>query len=133
MRLWFTNSGNDITFDFFFEEQAVSSIESFLEQQPSLFNLESIEPSHIVELGREGFNIMLKRYPQINAGFQEVVVRRLAKYADHFISRLKNNPAKRYHELLGTHPGIAKRVPPEYIASYLGVSTDSLSRIIGNG
>ena len=42
LRLWFNNDGKDITFQFFFENNAVSSIESFLEKKPGQFNLESI-------------------------------------------------------------------------------------------
>ncbi len=130
LRLWFNHDGKDITFQFFVEDEAVSSIESFLEQQPSLFSLESIEPSTVVVLGRDGFNQILEKYPDINAGFHEIVLRRLATYADHFISRIRNNPQKRYNELMQSHPHIIERVPEEYIASYLGIPVDTLSRIV---
>jgi CRP-like cAMP-binding protein len=43
LRLWFNDNGKDITFQFFFENQGVSSIESFRTGRPSLFNLETIE------------------------------------------------------------------------------------------
>lgn len=45
LRLWFNNQGKDVTFQFFFENEAVSSFESFNKRQASLFNIESIEPS----------------------------------------------------------------------------------------
>src|SRR5277367_6426239 len=44
IRLWFNNHGKDVTFQFFFEGQAVSSIESFRKEQPGLFTVETIEP-----------------------------------------------------------------------------------------
>ena len=47
LRLWFINQGKDVTFQFFFENQAVSS---FFGRAPSMFNLESIEPSSIIAL-----------------------------------------------------------------------------------
>ena len=44
MRAWFNNDGKDITFQFFFEGQFIASIESFKDDIPSIFNIESIEP-----------------------------------------------------------------------------------------
>lgn len=42
IRSWFNNHGKDITFQFFFEGEGVSSVESFRTNQPSLFNIETI-------------------------------------------------------------------------------------------
>ena len=50
LRMWFNKDGKDITVQFFFEGQAVASIESFMNNQPSLYYLESIEPSTIISL-----------------------------------------------------------------------------------
>lgn len=48
LRLWFNKDGKDITFQFFFEGQAVASIESFFNKTPSLFSLESIEQAEVM-------------------------------------------------------------------------------------
>lgn len=45
LRLSFNHDGNEVTFQFFFEEMAVASIESFTQASPSMFTLESIEPT----------------------------------------------------------------------------------------
>jgi CRP-like cAMP-binding protein len=129
LRLWFNNDGKDITFQFFFENQAVSSIESFLEKQPSLFSLESIEPSKVVVLGRDDFDTLFNYYPDLKDGFQEIILKRLGNYANLFLSRIKDNPQKRYEELLKNNPKIIQRIPQHYIASYLGITPISLSRI----
>src|SRR5476649_1996859 len=47
LRLWFNNKGKDVTFQFFFENEAVSSIESFHTGEPNMFNIEDIELSTI--------------------------------------------------------------------------------------
>jgi hypothetical protein len=46
-----------------------------------------------------------------------------------FFSYIKNTPEERYKELLKTNPHIIKRIPQHYIASYLGITSVSLSRI----
>lgn len=129
LRLWFNNDGKDITFQFFFENQAVSSVESFLGRQPSIFSLESIEPTTVVMLSKDGFDTLNHHYPQLKGGFQEIILLRMGNYAKLFLSRIKDNPQKRYKELLKNNPEIIKRVPQHYIASYLGITPISLSRI----
>jgi len=129
LRLWFNNDGNDITFQFFFENQAVSSFESFFDKKPSLFTLESIEPTTVVTLTRTSFDLLVSHYPELKDTFNKILIRRMGDYAKLFLSRIKNNPQKRYYELLQEHPEILQRVAQHYIASYLGITPISLSRI----
>ncbi|MBI2418308.1 MAG: Crp/Fnr family transcriptional regulator [Ignavibacteriales bacterium] len=129
LRHWFNKNGKDITFQFFFEDQAVASIESFISGQPGMFTLESIEPSTIYSLSKENFEELQQMYPQIKEAFQEIVLQRFSHYARLFLSRIKDTPAECYKDLMLHHPEIIKRVPQHYIASYLGITPISLSRI----
>jgi CRP-like cAMP-binding protein len=126
LRLWFNNHGKDVTFQFFVENQAVSSI---LGRKPSCFNLESIEPSLIVMVRIQDFKTLLHEFPDLNDGFLQIVLQRLEDYSLLFLSRIKDNPQKRYIDLLENNPGLIKRIPQHYIASYLGITPVSLSRI----
>ena len=58
LRLWFNNNGKDVTVQFFFENQAVSSIESFMNRCPSVFSIETLEPSTIYALSKKNFEIL---------------------------------------------------------------------------
>jgi len=129
LRMWFNKDGKDITTQFFFEGQGVASIESFMTGQPSLFTLESIEPSIIWSLSRENFELLPRFVPGLREGFQELMFQRFRNYAQLFLSRIKDTPRERYEDLLTNHPEIIKRVPQHYIASYLGITPISLSRI----
>jgi len=129
LRMWFNKSGKDITFQFFFEGQAVASIDSFISHQPSLYTLESIEPSTIYSISKENFEQLQQLYPKMKEGFQAILMQRLRNYALLFLSRIKDSPQERYKDLITNHPEIIKRVPQHYIASYLGITPISLSRI----
>jgi len=129
LRMWFNNDGVDITFQFFFENQAVYSFESFLERKPSLFTLESIEPTTVVSLSKTSFDLLLSHYPDLKDIFHKILIQRMGNYAKLFLSQIKNNPQKRYEELLQENPEILQRVAQHYIASYLGITPISLSRI----
>lgn len=129
LRIWFNNDGKDVTTQFFFEEQPVASIESFIGRQPSLFSLESIEQSELIAISKEHFDILLNRYSNFKDGFMEYIFRRLTNYATLFLSRIKDTPQQRYEDLIKNKPEIIQRVPQHYIASYLGITPISLSRI----
>ena len=133
LRSWFNNNGKDITFQFFTEEHIVSSIESFKTNQPSLFNIETIEPSIIHSISKTNFQTILDQSPTIKEQFDGLIFERLVLYQKLFLSRIKDNPEKRYLDLLENNPEILLRVPQHYIASYLGITSVSLSRIRNRG
>ncbi|ANH79892.1 cyclic nucleotide-binding protein [Niabella ginsenosidivorans] len=129
LRLWFNNNGADVTFQFFFEGEGVSSVESFRNRQPSLFTIQTIEPCIIHSISRKDFQYILDHSPIIRESVEEHSFQRLIHYQKLFLSRIKDSPEKRYKELLKEHPEIVQRVPQHYIASYLGITAVSLSRI----
>jgi CRP-like cAMP-binding protein len=129
LRLWFNKDGKDITVQFFFEGQAVASIDSMMSGEPSLFNIESIEPTALFSIGREDFEQICNSCPEFREGFRDLLFQRFRNYARLFLSRIKDSPAERYDDLLKNHPEIILRVPQHYIASYLGITPVSLSRI----
>lgn len=129
LREWFNKDGKDITFQFFFEGQAVASIDSLINSTPSIFTIESIEPSLLYSISKIDFEEMLNTIPEFKDAFQKLIYERFRNYSQLFLSRIKDSPQERYSELILNHPNIIKRVPQYYIASYLGITPVSLSRI----
>lgn len=129
LRLFFNNDGKDVTFQFFFEGNCVASFDSLYTGQPSLFSLESIEPSVLRVIDREDFLRMIETDPGFRKFYEDRLIERFRTYQQLFLSRIKNTPQQRYDELLTEYPHILRRVPQHYIASYLGITPVSLSRI----
>lgn len=129
VRSWFNRDGDDITFQFFFEGSFVSSFESFRKSKPSLFNLETIEPSVLYVIHKEDLSAAVAPLSELKDTVNEFLSNRLYHYQKLFLSRIKNSPQRRYEELIKENPEIFKRVPHHYIASYLGITPVSLSRI----
>lgn len=129
LRLWFNDDGRDITFQFFFEQQEVSSFESFYNNETSLFNIETVEFSHLINIEKEDYQTLLNMYPQLKEYSSELLADRFVNYTKLFLSRIKDSPQKRYMELCEQTPQLLERVPHHYIASYLGITSVSLSRI----
>lgn len=129
LRMWTNHNGNEITTQFFFEGKSVASMESLLTGRPSEFTMESLEPCTLQLMSKEQFNDLVENDADFKKYFDELFKERFFYYSKHLLSFLKNKPQERYNELLKKHPQILQRVPQHYIASYLGITPVSLSRI----
>lgn len=94
-----------------------------------MFTIESIEPTVLITLTKDNFEQLLQLFPEMKDGFQDILFQRFRNYAGLFLSMIKDTPQERYEDLIRNHPEIIKRVPQHYIASYLGITPISLSRI----
>jgi CRP-like cAMP-binding protein len=132
IRVWFSNNGKDITVQFFFENNTVSSIESLKKGNPSSVNIETIESCVLWYIQKRDIGRIIaeiSEIPVLRDKFVEAIFERTFDYMKHFISFIRDTPLQRYHNLVKDHPEIIHRVPQHYIASYLGISPVHLSRI----
>ena len=129
LRSYFYKDGKDITFQFFFENDGVASAESFFENKPSRFNIETIEKTIILEFPKKYSLEMMEKIPELKSMMFTGMQKRVFQYMDYMMSYIKDKPAERYLNLIKTRPEIIQRVPQHYIASYLGMTSVSLSRI----
>ena len=129
LRESFVEDGKDVTVQFFFEGQAVASIESFWNGTPSEVSIESVEPSVLKVFKKVDIIDYLEHHPESGIIMARFAYSRMINYYHLFLSRIKDSPEKRYRLLLEEHPEMVARVPQHYLASYLGITPVSLSRI----
>ena len=131
VRMWFNKDGKDSTFQFFFENMPVCSFESFLRSEPSMFSIETIEPTEVLIFSKEEIWKNGEAHPAQKQGVMEYMLNRMIDYTHLFLSMLIHTPEQRYDELVKYRPDIIQRIPQHYIASFLGITPVSLSRIRG--
>jgi CRP-like cAMP-binding protein len=129
VRAYFTKDGVDKTVQFFFENEGLTSFESFVNDTPSLFTIETIEPSTVCLLPKPQVHQLIRDLLQEGDVILKMTAQRQAHYMNEFVSFIRDTPEERYQRLLEERPHIVQRVPQHYIASYLGVSPVHLSRI----
>ncbi len=129
LRLAFNNNGKDVTFQFFFPGDIVASFDSLHNGTPSLFSLESIEASELTAIDGKALTAIIKANGSIRDEYENLLAERFHTYQLLFLSRIRSTPLQRYEELLRQNPEIVRRIPQHYIASYLGITAVSLSRI----
>ena len=129
MRLFYNVEGVENTIQFFFGDSWYTDYASFLTGQPTIENMQALEPCEVVQFKKEDLYKLFNQFPIF-----EKVGRVLAENAFLSLSRLNQmltneEPQQRYLNLMKQRPDVVERIPPHYIASYLGVKPESLSRI----
>lgn len=132
IRTYFTdNNGNDKIVAFVFEGEPLIVFDSFISQIPSSVTSVTMEPSIIIWTDHKRFNSFIIKFPKFNT----LLISELAKwFADgkYRMEYLHQNSAKaKYEKMCELKPKINERVPLKYIASYLGITQETLSRIRG--
>jgi CRP-like cAMP-binding protein len=126
----YTREGaKDITTWITVENELVSSILSLDEQVKAIENIQALEKCELLSLTLAELETMYERFPECN-----ILARKILQhyYADAeqraFIARLTKAENK-YRYFLKRHQTLSNRIPLKYIASYLGVTLETLSRI----
>lgn len=122
-------SDHDITFGFAFENTFFSAYDSFVTRSPSQYNIECISDCILYRISYEELKDVYA-----NTSIGEHIGRRVAeelyvKKVKREISLLEHDARERYIGLLTEQPHLIKHIPQKYLASYIGVRPQSLSRI----
>ncbi len=128
-RYYQTIDGKEITTFFSFEYNWVSAYNSFLKQQPSHVTVEAIENAEILVIQYNDLQWLYKHHPSI-----ELFGRYIAEYLvscleERLHSMLLKTPEERYIKAIEDNGEHIHRIPQHYIASFLGITPESLSRI----
>lgn len=129
VRIFYFKKGKDVTEFIAPEGTAFTSIESFFTRQPSQLIIEALEPTVIYALSKDTVDNLCDKYHEI-----EVTYRKIMEYtlilSQHRADSLQFETAEeKYEKLLEKIPKVLLRVPSLYIASYLGITPETLSRV----
>ena len=130
MRVYYTDEkGIEHSLAFAFENQPIVAFDSFANQLPSHIACVALEPTDIIYTSHEEFFSFLSMYPKYEVFVRNVVSQHLIKIGEH-ARLLRVNPVRNRYELLcKNQPELIKRVPLKHIASYMGMSLETLSRV----
>ncbi|WP_281234064.1 Crp/Fnr family transcriptional regulator [Flavobacterium gelatinilyticum] len=120
---------NEVTFWFGKEGETVISMKSYVEEQSGYENIELLEDCELYELKTENLKKLFNEDVHIANWGRKFAEKELIKTEERLISKQFKNASERYLELIKDHPELIQRVQLGHIASYLGITQVSLSRI----
>lgn len=124
-----TPDGNEVVHNFASENEFICNYDSFIKQMASQKNIMALEPVELLVISLEDLQQLFKTLSN-GERFGRLLMEDV--YTDaikHILSFYTKSPEERYTQLLSTNKALQQRIPQYYIASYVGVKPQSLSRI----
>jgi len=129
IRLYYTKDGEEITGYIFKERLFASSYDSFLRQVPSIQTLETLEDCDLLVITYNRLQQLYDELPKMHIVARKVAEQRFINAQQMLSSFILDSPEERYRKFEAQHGDLLLRVPHHMIASYLGITPVSLSRI----
>lgn len=129
----FVNDGDkELTTDIAMDGELITSFSSLITRTPSLENIELLEDSSLEAITYDDLQDIYRKYPSFNK-----TGRLIAEYYYHHLSHQTNqlrfsNTTERYLQMMERKPQLIQRAPLKYVASYLGMTLENLSRVRKN-
>ncbi len=111
------------------EDWWVGDLFSFLTETPTKFNVDCLEDSLVLQISKPDLELLYQKVPAIERYFRIIVQNAYIASITRISSTLRKTAPERYREFITRYPMIDQRVPNHQIASYLGITPQSLSRI----
>lgn len=121
--------GTDKTTAFYTEGEAVAEFASLSNNKPTVNSYSCIEDTTVVVVNSEKEKAFYKRFPRFEEISRLETEKMLGNNQEQLSNFITNSPEERYKNLINTKPELLQRVAQHQIASYLGVTPESLSRI----
>jgi CRP-like cAMP-binding protein len=128
-RSFLITNEKDITTWISTDNEFITAISAYFNQSPATKNIEAIEDSFLLAIHRDDLLSLIRKYSAMNhilrIFYEEYF---MAAEERAYIARIRDAEGK-YKRLLETYPHLIKRVPLKHIASFLGMTLETLSRI----
>ena len=111
------------------EDWWVGDLFSFLTETPTKFNVDCLEDTEVLQIAKADLELLYQKVPAVERYFRIIVQNAYIASVNRISSSLQKTAEERYHEFIARYPQIEQRVPNHQIASYLGITPQSLSRI----
>jgi CRP-like cAMP-binding protein len=121
--------GNEPILQFSMESWWIADLYSFLTEEPSIYNIEALEECELLLITKENWEILLDKVPAFERYFRLLIQNNLIATQRRLMSSLSESAEEKYTKLINNFPGCIQRVPQHMIASYLGITPETLSRI----
>ncbi|MEZ5055370.1 MAG: Crp/Fnr family transcriptional regulator [Chitinophagales bacterium] len=128
-RFFYEKNDNEITCLLAFENGLIGSFESNILRQPCTQTIQAIEESELFIIDYKDLETLYEKSPKFERVGRMILEYYLAFLQQRITSYLLDTPEERYMQLVNETPDLLNRVPLQYIASYIGVTPVSLSRI----
>lgn len=120
--------GSEHILQFAFEGWWMADLYSFLTKEPSIYHIDALEDCELLMITQPSWDILLDHVPSMERYFRILIQNNLIATQRRLMGAMSENAEEKYVKLLKTFPECIQRVPQHMIASYLGITRETLSR-----
>lgn len=121
--------GKEITHWFAFENDFVTSFHSFITGEPAVESIQALEGCILWCISKEDLNKLFHYFREIESAVRIAYEKYYIRLEERFVNAQFKTAAERYEQLLQQTPHILNRVPLGQVASFLGITQETLSRV----
>ena len=115
--------------EFAFEGWWISDMYGFISGEPSSYNIDALEDCELLLLTRQAEEQMLEKVPKLERYFRILLQNNVIQSQRRIVSSLSHTAEEKYNRLVEAYPSIPQRVPQHMMASFLGITPETLSRL----
>lgn len=130
LRTYFiTETGKEFTLQFAVRDWWISDYTAFFTGEKSIFYIDCVKDAVIYKVSKESMEALYKEVPRIETFFRVKMERFFGSYQKRILSDLALTAEEKYVRFVKSYPNIEKHIKNYHLASYLGITTESLSRV----
>ena len=122
-------NGNEQIIQFATEGWTISDLYSFLTSEPATYNIDAVEDAELVLINRSAHEELLSKLSKYETYIRLQVTGAYLALQKRLTAVLSLSPEERYNNLLQLYPDLVQRFPQHMIASHMGLTPETLSRI----
>lgn len=129
VRMYYIKDDEEINAMFIEEKYFFNAPDSYYSRKPGYINMETIQPTKLARIRYNDLQRMYEMFPSLNYVGRVITEHYFVKSEERLYFLRKQTAEERYTYFLEYYPSLIQKVPLKYIASYLGISFETLSRI----
>ena len=122
-------NGVEHNLQFAVENDWIADFQSFYAQEPSKLYIEAIEMSTVLQVGHDDLLQLYKDHPKFDRNFRIIIERKYIALQNRVLYNIGSTAEERYIAFAAKYPQLIQRLPSTQIASYLGITSEFLSKV----
>lgn len=107
----------------------IADLYSFFTDEPSQYNIDAVEDAEVLLINKTSWNMLLQNVPRFEHYFRILLQNHLIATQRRLMQSLSQSAEEKYIKFTETYPACVQRIPQHMIASYLGITRETLSRL----
>jgi len=122
-------NGEEHIMRFAIENWWISDFDSFQSGLPSKYNIDALEDGELLMMKKEKFEALIATIPNFKKLIEKLTAKNYEVHQNRILSNISETAIEKYNNFIKTYPTIYDRIPLHMIASFLGLSRETLSRV----